>query len=97
MQILKKISEVQRRVIKGQLSKLKTYLETRASLANEFKVQTKFELLEDYFKKINIIQDNLDIIIGGEEDSSDREIVEELFFMFKSKLINKKADFICFI
>ena len=63
----KKISE-----IKVQ----KTNLETKASSANEFELQTKLELLEDHFKKFNVIQDNLEIIIGGEEDSNDREIVE---------------------
>ena len=41
-------------------------------------------------KTFNIIQDNLEIIIGGEEDSNDREIVEKSFFIFKSKLLALK-------
>lgn len=87
--LAKRISDfrIQRGVIKGQQTKMKTYMEIKAENANEFELETKLGLLETYFTNFDKIQSNLESLDDQEQNSNDREEFEDVYFELKSRLL----------
>lgn len=85
--------KVLRGIVKGQVTKLKTYITSKSKEANIFELETKLGLLENYFSNFNNHQSRLECIDEDEPQTDERANFEDIYFKLKSKilkLINSK-------
>lgn len=81
--------KVQRGVAKGQITRVKRWIESSGGHANEFELQTKLELLEHYFQQFDKVQSTIEQNDDEELAGNDRETVEDHYFAIKSKLLSQ--------
>lgn len=79
----------QRGVVKCQLTKMRTWVESKSSSATLFELQTKMEMLENYMKHFDSIQSKIEILEPDTElKSSERDTFEDSYCELKAKLLS---------
>ena len=85
---IKKLGQLrnQRAIIQGSLTRTKNYVEKNAATLCSEDLETRLQFIEENFKQALNIQSNIELM-DKDEPQEKRELLEDLYFATKSKLL----------